>query len=70
MKSQSDIYERLSRNVKRKVRESGMSQNSIAKKLGVTRGNFSVQINSGTMKIRRLYSLASILGCDISEFFE
>jgi transcriptional regulator with XRE-family HTH domain len=68
--SQSFIYQRVSANITAKIAASGMSQNAVADQLGVTSGNFSIQLRSGNFKIERLYSLAQILKCNIEEFFQ
>lgn len=68
--SQSDIYQRVSANITARIAASGMSQNAVADQLGITSGNFSIQLRSGNFKIDRIYSLAQILGCDIAEFFK
>jgi DNA-binding Xre family transcriptional regulator len=67
--SQSNIFKRVSANITAKILASGMSQNSVADKLGVESGNFSVQLRSGNFRIDRLDSLAEILGCHVGDFF-
>lgn len=67
--SQSDIFKRVSANITARIAASEMSQNSVAEKLGLSSGNFSVQLKSGNFKIDRLNSLADILRCDIGDFF-
>ncbi len=61
------IYGIVSANILSKIKASGMSQNSIARLLGVSSGNFSRQGRSGSFSLERLSKIAEILGCSIAD---
>lgn len=62
--------EQLSANICAERARAKMSQEEVAKQLGIDRANYSqYETNNVEIKALTLYRLSKILGCSISDFF-
>lgn len=58
----------VKRNIKRIIKQRGMTREALAELMGVTQTNVSRMISSN-MRISSLEKLAAVLECDVADFF-
>lgn len=54
--------------IKGVIRLYGMTQDSVAKNMGISKGALSQMVN-GTPSVNSLRSIAAAIGCQVSDFF-
>jgi len=65
-----NIIETVKSNIVKQTDVAGLSQAAVAERLGISRQALNEQINAGSIRISRLYEIAEILNCEVSDFFE